>query len=268
MAFLLIGAQAAALGSSDRANRGRQTAAVRVAINTAVPGGLILGGVLADLYSDNAAFLTGAAVSLAGAVLAAVLLPARASASRERQAGASSPANRGQGFRALLRSPKLPALASAWSFNFLIFLTVQGALLSTLVLLVQDRGVSVFGMDAQGTSGIVMAVVIAVAAFSAFTVGRVIDALPLRSTPLVPSLAGLVAGFAILAVANNLPVMLIGAMVTGLSYNSVTLPMMALLGDATGNASTAPRSRSSSGAATSAGPSARCSASRWRRVSG
>lgn len=79
-----------------------------------------------------------------------------------------------------------------------------------------------------------MAVMIGVAAPGTFVVGRVIDALPRRSTLLIPSLIGLVAGFAILAVANTLPVMLLGAAATGLSYNSVTLPMMALLGDAAG----------------------------------
>ena len=82
MAFLLVGAQAAALGNSDRANRGRQTAAVRVAINTAVPVGLVFGGILADLYSDNVAFLAGAIVSFAGAVLAASLLPSGVSVAR------------------------------------------------------------------------------------------------------------------------------------------------------------------------------------------
>ncbi len=242
MAFLLVGAQAAVLVGSDKSNRGRQTAAVRVAMNTAVPGGLILGGILADLYSDNAAFLAGALVSFAGAILAAALLPSGVSADPKdadhaapKTPGADLPAAEAEhGFLALFRSPGLPALASAWTFNFLIFLTVQGALLATLVLVVEKRHVSIFGMEAEGTSGIVMAVMVGVAAVSAFAVGRIIDALPLRSTPLVPSLVGLAAGFAILALANTLPIVLIGAAITGLSYNSVTLPMMALLGDATG----------------------------------
>ena len=54
----------------------------------------------------------------------------------------------------------------------------------------------------------------------------------MRSTPLVPSLIGLAAGFAVIAMAHTLPIVLLGAAITGLSYNSVTLPMMALLGDA------------------------------------
>ena len=184
MAFLLVGTQAAALGNSDRSNRGRQTAAVRVAINTAVPGGLILGGILADLYSDNVAFLAGAIVSFAGAVLAALLLPSGASApardggqSRSQEPGEAPPAAETEyGYLALFRSASFPAMASAWSFNFLIFLTVQGALLSTLVLLIQQRHVSIFGMEAEGTSGIVMAIMVGMAAASAFAMGRAIDA--------------------------------------------------------------------------------------------
>ena len=110
---------------------------------------------------------------------------------------------------------------------------MQGTLLATLVLLVQQRDLSVFGMDAQGSSSLVMAVMIGGAAICAFAVGRLVDRLPLRSTPLFPSLVGLAVGFALLAVAQNLPTLFLGVIVTSLSYNSITVPMMALLGDAT-----------------------------------
>lgn len=233
MGFLLVGAQAAVLSYSDRGNRGRKTAAVRIAMNTAVPSGVVVGGLLADLYTDNAAFLSGAVVSCAGGIVALLFLP-RGTAQKPQTGVAPSTGDTAYGIRALLRSPNLPALASAWCFNMLIFMTVQGVILCTLVLLAQERNISIAGMGAQGTSGLLMAVMMGVAALSAIMMGRAVDAIRLRSTPLIPSLLGLALGFVILGLAQTLPVMLLGAVVTGLSYNSVTMPMMALLGDAAG----------------------------------
>ncbi len=230
-AFLLVGAQAAVLSLSDRADRGRKTSVVRVAISAAVPAGLILGGVLADLFSDNAAFLTGAAITFAGSIFAVVFLPPGSGRPTEEP----SRSREGEGFAALLASSNLRFLAAAWGFNLLVFLTMQGVLLSTMVLVVQQRNIHLFGMQAQGTSGLIMAVLIGCSALVAFGLGRAIDALPLRSTLLFPSLAGLAAGFAVLALAQALWALLLGAVLVGLSYNGVTLPMMALLGDAVSN---------------------------------
>ncbi len=229
MAFLLVGAQAAVLAGTERCNRGRRTAGVRIALSSAVPGGMVLGGVVADIYSDTIAFLVAAAISLAGAILAAALLPSL----RRPEPGEDNAAAEPFGYRALLRTPKRTKLIAAWIFNFFVFLTVQGALISTLVLLVQDRGFVLFGMNAQGTSSLVMAMVIAASALSASAAGRVIDKVPTRAAPLIPSLVGLAVGFALLAEAHGLPLLILGAAVTGVFSNSISVPMLALLGDAT-----------------------------------
>lgn len=227
-AFLFVGAQAAVLSLSDKADRGRKTSLVRVAISAAVPGGVILGGLLADIFSDDVAFLTGAAITLAGAIFAAVCLPP--TPGRTTSAGSGSMAPRG--FASLLAAPNLPFLAAAWGFNLLVFLTMQGVLLATLVVLVRQRDIHMLGLQAQGTSGLVMAVLIGCSALMAFAIGRAIDAVPRRSLLLFPSLAGLAGGFAVLAVSQTLWPILIGVALVGLSCNGITLPMMALLGDA------------------------------------
>lgn len=226
-AFLWVGGQATVLSLSNKADRGRKVSSVRVAMSAAMPSGLIFGGVLADVFSDDIAFLAGAAVTFAGAVLAAAFLPTAAG----RTGGAEAGAGRRHDFAALLASPRLPVLAAAWGFNLLVFLTMQGVVLTTMVLLVQERGIRIFGMEAQGASGLIMAVLIGCSALVTFGIGRAIDALPLRSTLLFPSLAGLAAGFAVLAVAHSLGLILLGAVLVGVSYNGITVPMLALLGD-------------------------------------
>ena len=227
-AFMMVGAQAAVLSLSEREDRGRRTAVVRVAMSAALPTGLLLGGVLADIFSDDAAFLAGAAITLFGGIFAAAFLPPGPGRSRVRASGSMEKG----ALSSLLTSPNLPFLAAAWGLNLLVFLTMQGVLLTTMVLLVQNRGIHMFGMQAQGTSGLVMAVLVGCSAVAAFVVGRAIDRMPLRATPLLPSLAGMAAGFAVLAVAHTLAITLVGTVLIGLSYNAVTLPMLALLGDA------------------------------------
>ena len=238
-AFLLVGAQAVVLSLSERGDRGRRTSSVRIAMGAALPAGLVLGGVLADRFSDDAAFLSGAGVTFAGAVLAAVLIPSTPvvstsgpSASGRRRGEASEPPREGR-VTAVMASPGLPLLAAAWGFNFLIFLTLQGALLATLVVLVQQRDLHLFGMQAQGTSGLVMGLLMICSSLMAFAIGRRLDKVELRSIFLVPALAGTAGGFAVLAFAHTLWLLLPGAALVGLSYNGVTLPMMALLGDVT-----------------------------------
>jgi len=226
-AFLMVGAQAAVLSLSRREDRGRKTASVRMAMGAAAPVGLILGGTLADLFSEDTAFLTAAAITLGGAILAAAALPPMAA----RPGGG---ARRG-GYAALLASPNRPLLAAAWGFNLLVFLTMQGVLLSTLVILMQQRHIHLLGLQAQGTSGIVMAVLMGCSALAAYGLGRALDTAGLRSNLLFPALAGLAAGFAVLALGHTLGLTLLGAVLVGLSYNGVTVPMLALLGDAVGD---------------------------------
>ncbi|MBZ4021293.1 hypothetical protein CKO11_02300 [Rhodobacter sp. TJ_12] len=236
MAFLVIGAQAAVLAGSDHTNRGKRTAAFRTAFNASIPGGLILGGVLADTYSNNAAFLVGAAVSAFGMGLA-FLLDGR---SRPPEPPGARKTLAQDSYRSLFTSPHRVALIASWIYSFFVFLTVQGALLSTLVLLVQERGMSVFGLDAQGTSSIAMTFMVGAAALFTFAFGSVLDRLRLRSTLLFPCLIGLALGFFCLAQAQSVGLLFFGSVLTGLSYNFITVAMMALLGDTTTEAQHAP----------------------------
>jgi MFS family permease len=228
-AFLFVGGQAFALSLSVKADRGRQISTVRVAMSAAMPAGLVIGGILADRFSDDAAFLTGAAITFLGALLAIVLLPRFAATAVD---DTGNPIPRG-GFATLRNSPGFPFIAAAWGFNLLVFLTVQGVLLATLVILVQKRQIYLFGMQAQGTSGLLMAILIACSALVAFYIGHAIDRMAWRSTLIAPSLVVLASGFVLVGMAPSLALLILGTILIGLSYNGVTLPMMALLGDVT-----------------------------------
>lgn len=230
-ALLIVGAQAAVLGLSSYEDRGRRTATVRIALSMGMPGGLVLGGVIADAVSDDAAFWVGAALTLIGAAIALWQVPA----AHRRPAHPPDAAREGlvARLRAVVALPEFPVLAAAWSYNALIFLCVQGVLLATVVVLVHDRSVQLFGMGDQGTAGLVMAVLMACSSLMALALGRGVDRLPLRSAVVLPSLSVLAVGFVVLALAHTIATTLVGTLLVGASFNGITLPMLTLLGDVT-----------------------------------
>ena len=223
-AFLIVGAQAGVMALSKESDRGRKMASIRLAVNAAIPGGLVLGGLVADLYSDYAAFLVGSAITFVGALLAIFLLRETGDARGRRKQSAHRHAG-GRFF------PRNPGLISAYCINFMIYLTVQGTLLSTLVLFLQKQQLYLGGLEAQGSSGLIMAIMISCAACSSFAAGRILDRLPRRSQLLFPALGGLTAGFVILSQASSVAGVIAASILIGLTYNSLTIPTMAFIGD-------------------------------------
>lgn len=224
LAFLLIGAQASLLGGANRAERGRRAGLFRTAFNASLPGGLILGGILADFYSDATAFWAGTFVSCLGFFLAFFIAPVKATPKTDLP-------HEKPGYRALLTGPHRATLLSAAFFNFLVFLTVQGALLATLVVLVSEREINFYRFEAQGTASIAMAMMVTMAAVFSIPFGRLLDRMELRTTLLVPSVFGMGVGFYCLAEAQGMGLLFLGAAILGLTHNFVTVVAMALIGD-------------------------------------
>ncbi|HET8702109.1 MAG TPA: MFS transporter [Nitrococcus sp.] len=227
-ALLIVGAQATVLRLSSHANRGRRAATVRVALSMGMPGGLVLGGVIADVASDDMAFWVGACLTLVGALIAHWRVPTARPHTRRTTPAKISVAQR---LHELFTLPGFPVLSLVWGFNTLIYLCVQGVLLATLVVLVHDRSVSLLGLRAQGTAGLVMAALMVSSSVMAFLLGRGIDRFRLRSSVVLPCLLVLAAGFAVLAFAATLGMMFLGALLVGGSFNGIILPMLTLLGD-------------------------------------
>ncbi len=232
-ALLQIGAQATVLRLSLSSDRGRQAAAVRVALSLGMPGGLVLGGLIADVVSNRAAFLVGAALEGAGAIAALILVPA--SAGPEQPADALRPRidSSWHWLSNLRREPEFPFVAAACGFNLLCFLALQGVLMPTLVLLVLHRQFAIFGLAAEGTAGLLMAAIMTVSLPAALALGRLLDQRQLRTPLIVPALGGLALGLASLAFGRTLPAILPGLILLGTFFNGVTLPLLSLLGDIT-----------------------------------
>lgn len=226
--LLMVGAMAAVLAVSGAQNRGRLVARVRTAMSLGLPGGLLLGGVVADTVSPEAAFLCAFALSLLAAGCALWGVPA--GGYRQQKTGPSEASLLHRVWGSFVREPSLFAV---WLYNLLLFLTVQGVLLATLVLLVAQRGLFVPGLHEQGSAGVLMAMLMLFRASAALSAGSWLDRGHSRTGPLSLAVASLAVGFCLMGVASTLWQAALGLMATGIGTGALTVPLLSLLGDLT-----------------------------------
>lgn len=223
--LLMVGSLAAILTLATPATRGRLTGRVRTAMTLGLPAGMLLGGVIADLASPNAAFLFAAAVTLLSGAFALFILPRGKAASVHADTRRDGPVWRG-----MLRNPMLQII---WLSNALIFFAVGGVLLATLVVLVDARGIHVLGLGSQGSAGLLMAWLMLFRAMAALGAGAMLDREPRRTRLLLPAALLSAVGFVGLDLAHGGWSMGLALAVIGLGSGALTIPVLALLGEAT-----------------------------------
>ncbi|HEX5313907.1 MAG TPA: MFS transporter [Gammaproteobacteria bacterium] len=224
--LLFVGAIAAVLTLSESRDRGRFVARARSAVSLGVPGGLVLGGIVADLVSADAAFGVAMALSIAAGFAALAGIPPRAPHTRRRMREA-----RPQGTRDWLQLLRQRRLAGIWLYAALISFAVQGLLLATLVLLVEQRNTFIADFGAEGSAGLLMAILMLAYAGTSVAIGRRLDLLGRRTVLIVPTVVILIAGFALLAWAPSLAWVLVALIVTGVGTGAAIIPILTLLGD-------------------------------------
>lgn len=205
---------------SEAASRGTSMGFVRAGITFGFPGGLVLGGVVSDLYSVAVAFALAAAFALVSGGLAFLTVPE----THASEAGST--------VRPWDIDRSTPAL-TAGLVNFGLYFSYAGVLFATLVLLLGERGITVFGYSAQGTSGFLMAVTVLAGSAFMLVGGTASDRLGARVPVLLAFLALACAGFLLLAVSDSRLVLLAGCLAIGAGQGGVGGPLMALLADLT-----------------------------------
>jgi MFS family permease len=222
--LLFVGAVAAVLAASSGANRGRLVARARSAISLGVPGGLVLGGLVTDFFSADAAFLAALVLSVGSGLAALAGIP------RLRPAG-SSEATPHASLDGLLQVLRQRRLAGIWFYAALVSFSVQGLLLATLVLLVDRRGISIAGFGAEGSAGLLLAILMLAYAGTSLLIGRRLDALRRRTRLLGAAIALLVAGYLLLAFTPTLALILVALVMIGVGTGAIVIPLLTLIGD-------------------------------------
>ncbi|MGD8429716.1 MAG: MFS transporter [Ectothiorhodospiraceae bacterium] len=224
--LLLVGTLAAVMSAAPVWQRGGMTARVRSAISLGLPAGLVIGGLVADGASANAAFMVATVLSLGGAVAAVFVLPGRAARSRDSTGdrNGSRAAQWGELFR-------IPALGAIWSANALLFFAVSGVLLASLAVMVKQREIYVPGLGAEGSAGLYMAMMMVARASASLAVGRHLDRVTSRTGLLLPAQLMVAAGFVALGLADSVTATALALLLVGAGSGGMTVPLLTLLGD-------------------------------------
>lgn len=204
-ACVFVGAQTLALHAGEGGHGGRSITATRAAMSAGMPVGLALGGILAGVIGDAAAFEVALIAIALGVVAGWLTLP-------DLRAPASS-ASTGGAWRLLLN----PRLLAIGTLNLAMFFSAQGVVLTTIVLVVHERGLHMPGLGAQGTAGLAMGWMVLVSTIAMIPSGRLGDRYHAHArmaavgvTLTVPGLLVIAAGGSLLALAGGIALVGLG----------------------------------------------------------
>lgn len=205
---------------SPAESRGTNMGVVRGGLLLGFPAGMVLGGVVSAVAGEAIAFGLAAAFAGFASVVAYVYVP-------ETHVTDST-------YRSSVKpwdiETAIPAV-TVGLVNFGMMFTYLGALFATLVLFLDARSMFVFGLGAQGTSGIFMAGTVVAAGISMLIGGRISDQRASRVPVLMGCLALFVIGFFLLARTGTLAELIVACLFIGIGQGGTSGPMMALLAD-------------------------------------
>ncbi len=144
-ACVFVAGQALALEAGGEEHGGRTAGFVRAGLAVGVPLGIVAGGLLSERYGDAATF----ELALGALVLASVVAYAGVPDLRAKL-------RRAPRFLVTLRGFANRSLAAIGALNFAATFSASGMVLTTLVLLVHARHISLFHMGDRGSSGALM----------------------------------------------------------------------------------------------------------------
>ncbi|PSP33182.1 MFS transporter [Halobacteriales archaeon QH_10_67_22] len=205
---------------SDGDSRGTSMGVVRGGITLGFPAGLVLGGVVSDLYTVSTAFVLAAGFALVASLVAYVAVP-------ETHVSGSHTA---------VKPWELDTTATTLSVgfvNFGLFFAYLGALFATLVLFVDANDIAVWGYGPQGMSGLLMAVTVLSASGFMLAGGKASDVHGARIPTLFVFLGVSLVGFLALAATESLWPLVAACVCIGAGQGGASGPLMALLADLT-----------------------------------
>ncbi len=222
--LVMVGALAAVMVVSTPETRGRLASRVRTAMTLGIPAGMLVGGIISDLASPNAAFLTASALSFATGLFALRVMP---------RGGPAPGHGRDKSptldvLRALSRNRVLQIV---WGSNALVSFAIVGVLLATLVVLVDARHIRLLGLDSQGSAGVLMALLMLFRAVASLGAGAFLDRHSGRTSLLIPGAVVTALGFAGLAVAGATWSLGLSLAALGVGGGMLNIPLLTLLSD-------------------------------------
>ncbi|HVZ88310.1 MAG TPA: MFS transporter [Polyangia bacterium] len=218
-ACVFVSAQALALHSGGRSTAGRAAGIVRASIVLGVPVGLAVGGLLSDAVGDAAAFTAAAGAVLLALIVAYVRVP-----------DLRAPIAQNLSFKARLLAMRDRRLVALGALNLVVNFAAAGMILTTLALLVRERHLSLFGRNLQGTSGLLMGIMIVSDAATTPFVGRLGDRFHAHARVAAASMAALVAGLVVVGLSTGIRGIAAGLALIGVGAAGLGPSLLVLMG--------------------------------------
>ncbi|ARS89378.1 MFS transporter [Natrarchaeobaculum aegyptiacum] len=206
---------------SDDDSRGASMGLIRGGVLFGFPSGVVIGGVISELAGEVPAFAVATLFAIIATVVAYATIPETHVEGDEHRSVAAWDID-----------VSVPSL-TVGLVNFAVLFAYIGALFATLVLFLDANELGVFGFDAQGSSGIFMAVTVVAAGIFMFLGGWVTDRTGSRVPTLVTFLSISFVGFVLLAMADSIATLTVACLFIGAGQGGTSGPLMALLADLT-----------------------------------
>lgn len=220
-AFVFVGAFTIITGVTEERNRGKWTGYMRGGQSLGFPAGLVMGGLVADLFDIQTAFLTAGTLALLAGLLGWRVLPdVRSDASRRTRIGE---------LPAIARS--IPGVIPVGVANAGLRLLFGGVLLTTAVKYAAELDLTTLGLTATGVSGLVMGLGVLASSVATLVSGRLSDGVGTRALVTLPAFALLASGFAVLAFVGSLAGVVAGIVLIGFGAGGAGPALLATLGD-------------------------------------
>lgn len=203
-------------------NRGSRTAYIRAAQSFGFPAGLVLGGLIASLFSYQAAFLISAGAAFSSALLAFFTVPHIKARRKRDQIGPI------EAIKVALQDHRILRIAMV---NLIEWFSIKGVFLATVALYVQAHDLSPFHLGPEGISGLFMAVMLITGGLITLFVGRTIDKARTRTVYTLMGVILATTGYFIWALFPALGFSIIALMLLGSSTGIISSPLLTLLGD-------------------------------------
>ena len=214
------------LSGSD--SRGRVMGLLRGGLFSGLPVGLVIGGLVADV-ADGVAGLPGNLVALllaSGFSVVAVALAYVTVPETHVDDERTGPV----GVRTVDRSLTTVTIGFV---NFAVQFAYVGVLFATLVQYLRTADIGAFGLSAQGSSGVFIAVTFLVGSVCMFSGGYLSDIRASRLPTLFAFICSLSAGFAVLVVSESVGLVALACVLIGVGEGGIDGPLSALLADLT-----------------------------------
>ena len=219
-ALVLVGGYAMITDITTVENRGRWLGYMLGSYGLGYPIGLVGGGIFADVYGIQAAFVLGGVVSLVSMPLVVALVP-DISPAVEQDGGLRQ-------IPVLVRTDRRLAVVGTVN-GILSFLS--RAFLTTVVVFTAKLGLQLGGLGDMGITGLLLALVTLAAAGSTMVGGRYSDSVDDRLSLVLPSLFAMAIGFVTVAMVPTLTGIVAGGVVAATGGGAVGPSLKAYLGD-------------------------------------